>query len=146
MRACPHCASRIPDVAIVCRYCGRNVTPLTDHRPEPQGSPAATLIRAAALALLLLLAGIALLYVYRAQSPSGTPVPYAQAVAEIQGGRVHLVTFNSDTATIELFGGSRQTVAVSPNARTDLMRVITDHNATVPQDQRITVAASGPCC
>jgi len=26
------------------------------------------------------------------------------------------------------------------------MRVITDHNATVPQDQRITVAASGPCC
>jgi hypothetical protein len=122
------------------------VTPLTDHRPEPQGSPAATLIRAAALALLLLLAGIALLYVYRAQSPSGTPVPYAQAVAEIQGGRVHLVTFNSDTATIELFGGSRQTVAVSPNARTDLMRVITDHNATVPQDQRITVAASGPCC
>ena len=84
MRACPHCASRIPDVAIVCRYCGRNVTPLTDHRPEPQGSPAATLIRAAALALLLLLAGIALLYVYRAQSPSGTPVPHSQAVTEMK--------------------------------------------------------------
>jgi hypothetical protein len=45
---------------------------LSDHRPEAQGSSATNLIRAAALALILVLLGIALLYVYRAQSPSRT--------------------------------------------------------------------------
>ncbi|HEX6062382.1 MAG TPA: hypothetical protein VF001_09965, partial [Candidatus Limnocylindria bacterium] len=54
------------------RSCGRAVTPMSDRRPESQGSSASTLIRAAALALILVLLGIALLYVYRAQSPART--------------------------------------------------------------------------
>ncbi len=143
----PYCASRIPDVAIVCRFCGRQVTPVSDTRHEPQGASATTLIRAASLALLLVLALIALLYAYRAgQSSSGTPVPYSQALTEIQGGQVQLVTFNTDTATIDLFAGARQTLYLGASGRVDLMKVIADHNATVPPNQRITVAASGACC
>jgi hypothetical protein len=119
---------------------------LTDARREPQGSTATTLIRAAAVALLLMLAIIALLYAYRAQSPSGTTVPYSQAVTELLGGQVQLVTFNSATATIDLFVGARQTVNLGASGRTDLMKVIADYNSTAPPKQRVTVAASGPCC
>ncbi|MDP9321558.1 MAG: hypothetical protein M3P16_10745 [Chloroflexota bacterium] len=66
MRACPYCASRIPDVAIACRFCGRDVTPISNARREPQGQAVTTFIRLVALTLLLAVAIVALLYAYRA--------------------------------------------------------------------------------
>ena len=69
MRACPYCGSRIPDVAVACRFCGRAVTPLSEARRERQGEGATMLIRVAALALLAVLVLTAALYLYRSQSP-----------------------------------------------------------------------------
>src|SRR2546421_936744 len=52
------------------------------------------------LTLLLVLMGVALLYAYRAQSPSASIVSYDKAISEIRGGQVKSVTLNTDTATI----------------------------------------------
>jgi hypothetical protein len=82
MRACPYCASRIPDVAISCRFCGRDVTPLSNARREPQGSAAGRAFTLVLLLILLVLLGVALLYAYKAQSASGPQVPYAAALSD----------------------------------------------------------------
>lgn len=42
IRKCPHCAEDIKKEASVCRYCGREVTPLVgskDFSPPPPGTP-----------------------------------------------------------------------------------------------------------
>jgi ATP-dependent Zn protease len=115
------------------------VTPLNDHRPEPQGSAATTLIRAAALALLLLLAGIALLYAYRAQSPSAQVVSYDRAVSEIQSGQVRAVTITTDGATIEKTDGSRESSTTGSTDAGALEKVVVNYNATQSDDKKISL-------
>ena len=68
MRVCPYCASWIPDVAITCRFCGREVTPLSNARREPQGSAPAPgrVFTLFLLLILLVFLGVALLYAYKA--------------------------------------------------------------------------------
>ncbi|HEX9268885.1 MAG TPA: ATP-dependent zinc metalloprotease FtsH [Candidatus Limnocylindria bacterium] len=54
------------------------------------------------LTLLLVVMGVALLYAYRAQSPSAAVVPVSQAISEINAGSVKRVTITGDQAQLEL--------------------------------------------
>jgi hypothetical protein len=64
-------------------------------------SPAAEIVRVAAVALLLVVLGLGVLYAYRSQTPSLPQVDIAQAMQDINAGRVRAVTFTGSAATLE---------------------------------------------
>ncbi len=72
----------------------------------------------AGVVALLIVAALAILYAYRAQTPvaSSTPaVPTAsvsEAIEEIRSGRVKTITFDGSVATVELADGTRQQMAI----------------------------------
>ena len=137
MRACPYCASRIPDVAISCRFCGREVTPLSNARREPQGSAAGRAFTLVLLVILLVFLGVALLYAYRAQGASGPRVAYAAALSEIQSGQVRAVTITGDTATIVKLDGTSETVAIGTNDGGAFQKFIVDYNTTQQPNRQV---------
>jgi ATP-dependent Zn protease len=129
-------------VAISCRFCGREVTPLSNARREPQGA-APTLGRLFTLVLVLILLvvlGVALLYGYNAQSPSAQPVPYSKAVSEIQAGQVRRVAIAGDSATIVKVDGANEMVTIGTTDSGAFQRVILDYNATQPPGRQVELS------
>jgi len=85
--------------------------------------------------------GVALLYAYKAQSPSAAPVLYSQAVAEIQSGQVQRVTINGDTATLDKTDKStHETVTIGTNDGGAFQKLIVDYNATQPATRQVELS------
>jgi ATP-dependent Zn protease len=129
-------------VAITCRFCGRQVTPLSDARREPQGEArtAGRLFTLVLLLILLVVLGVALLYGYKAQSPSAQPVPYSQAVSEIQAGQVKRVAIAGDSATMVKVDGANEMVTVGTTDSGAFQRVILDYNAAEPAGRQVELS------
>jgi cell division protease FtsH len=81
--------------------------------------------------------GVALLYAYRAQSPSAAAVPISQAISEIQSGQVKSVTISGDQATIDLKDGTTHQVTTVGVPSDAFEKVLTDYNATHDTSQQI---------
>jgi cell division protease FtsH len=75
--------------------------------------------------------GLALLYAYRSQTPSVTPVQYTQAQQEINAGQVKKVTIVANQATIELQNGDKQQVKL-PDRPDTFQKYLVDYNAANP--------------
>ena len=85
--------------------------------------------------------GLALLYAYRAQSPSAAPVLYSQAVAEIQTGQVKRVTISGDTATLDKVDSkTSETVTIGTNDGGAFQKLIVDYNATQPSTRQVELS------
>ena len=83
------------------------------------------------LTLLLVVMGLALLYAYRSQSPSVTPVNYTEAVREINAGQVKMVTIVANKATLELQTGEKQQLNL-PDRPESFQKVLDDYNTANP--------------
>jgi len=83
--------------------------------------------------------GVALLYAYRAQSPSASVASYDKAISEIRSGQVTAVTLNTDTATITKTDKTSETVNIGTNDGGAFQKVIVDYNATQPASGQVTI-------
>jgi ATP-dependent Zn protease len=90
-------------------------------------------MRVGILALLLVVLGLALLYLYRSQTPSTPQVSISQAVQDISAGRVNAVTFAGNRATLQFRDAPsqiEQTTLAEPD--TLLLRAVANYNAANP--------------
>jgi cell division protease FtsH len=92
------------------------------------------------LTLLLVLMGVALLYAYKAQSPSALIATYDKAVSEIQSGQVTKVTISGDSAMLEKPDKSTETVNIGMNDNGAFQKIVTDYNAAQPVNSRVQLS------
>lgn len=85
---------------------------------------------------LLVVLGLALLYAYRSQSPSITPVVYSQAIQQINSGQVKKVTIVANKATLELQSGEKQQTTLPERPET-FQKILDDYNAANPTRQTV---------
>src|SRR2546423_7256774 len=90
------------------------------------------------LTLLLVLMGVALLYAYRAQSPSAAVVSYDKAITEIRSGQVKQVNLGTESATIDKIDGSHEAVNIGTDTSGTFQKTVLHHNATHPPNSQGT--------
>jgi cell division protease FtsH len=83
--------------------------------------------------------GVALLYAYKAQSPSAAIVSYDKAITELRSGQVKSVTLNTDTATISKLDNTTETVNIGTNDGGAFQKIVVDYNATQPPGSTVTI-------
>jgi cell division protease FtsH len=80
--------------------------------------------------------GLALLYAYRSQTPSVTPIVYSEAVQKINAGQVRKVTIVSGKATLELQNTEKQQMNLPERPET-FQKLLDDYNLANPSRQII---------
>jgi FtsH-like protein len=115
------------------RDSGESAVPAGAARPPVASST--RLFQNAALTLLLVIMGLALLYAYRSQTPSIPTVSVTQAIQDVQAGRVRSVVIRGSDATLELANGTRERTTV-PQPDDVFAKAILEYNAANPT-QRI---------
>jgi ATP-dependent Zn protease len=90
-------------------------------------------VRVAALALLLVVMALGLLYLYRSQTPSVPSVDLSTALQDINAGRVRAVSIAGTVATLEFRDTpSHKARTTLPELDTVLARAVSDYNAANP--------------
>jgi len=108
-------------------------------------APGSSIVRVAALALLLVVMGLGLLYAYRSQTPSVPEVDISQALRDINAGRVRAVTISAHKATLEFRDNpSRREQTTLPDPDTVLARALLDYNAAHPSQTIEVKVDEGP--
>ena len=101
--------------------------------PMPGSAPSLGIAGVAALALLLVLLAIALLYAYRSQTPSVPQVDLPQAIQNINAGRVRAVSIVANKATLEFTDNpSQKEQTTLPQPDTVLAPAVASYNAANP--------------
>jgi hypothetical protein len=88
-------------------------------RPDMRSSRPGLALRAPILVLLLVVLGLALLYLYRSQTPSTPQVDVTQAVRDVNAGRIRAVVIAGNRVTLEFSNGPayrEQTTIPEPDA------------------------------
>ena len=120
-----------------CRCGGFRESGTIAMRPEIafMRTPAADvpIMRVGILALLLVVMGLGLLYLYRSQTPSVPSVDMTQALRDISAGRIRAVTVAGNTATLEFRDSPAHREKTNlPELDTVFARAISDYNAANP--------------
>jgi ATP-dependent Zn protease len=101
--------------------------------PTRDSPPALAIAQVGALALLLVILGVGLLYAYRSQTPSVPEVDLSQAMQDINAGRVSAVTIAGSTATLEFRDSpSHRERTTVPQPDNVLAPAVARHNAATP--------------
>jgi ATP-dependent Zn protease len=101
--------------------------------PTRDSAPGLAIVRVGTLALLLVFLGVGLLYAYRSQAPSVPQVGLAQAIQDLNAGRVQTVTVAGNAATLEFRDSpSHKEQTTLPQPDTVLAPAVSGYNAANP--------------
>ena len=95
------------------------------------------ILRLAAIALLLVVLGLGLLYAYRSQTPSVPQVDIGRALQDINAGRIRAVTVFADKATLEFRDSpahKEDTSLPDPDTVLVLMTAVSNYSAAHPSE------------